>query len=294
LIQYITGVLGHGKSLWGARHSAQTLLSGRALLSNIELGRHEGRVFIPGEWQHEVLRHSPYYRFGTKSSRAYMRREIDTRYQYEPDFEKLVAGRLKGYGEGRGRRIFDEAHNNMNNRDWKDMDQNMVLRRLSLSRKRGWDDAIISQHAKNTDVSIRRIADSEIRIVDWQKIIKIPIFHAKLLPFHMFLAQTFPIEESAVPGVMSVGKRTSSEVYFLGWWRAIYDTFADYEFDDELDSRVDVITLPKPMAALVAVQGGRAGDEPQAKSGALHGDRLELIQSAGGHELREPVPPDGD
>jgi len=181
MIQYVTGTLGHGKSLYGARRIAHDLLRGKAVLTNVRL--------VEG-WEHVVLRHSPYYVVATKAGRARMREEIWTRYVHEDDFVTMVGAKLHGHGESRGLRVFDEAHNRLNNRDWKGELQNQTLRRLSLGRKRGWDDVIISQHAKNTDVAIRRIADSEVRMIDWQKVIKVPVLHTRLLPFHMFLAQS--------------------------------------------------------------------------------------------------------
>jgi len=231
---------------------ARALISGRAVLSNILLCE---------DWERIILEHTLHYAIAGKKRKRYLRDEMRTRYIFEENFVRMLGARIDGYGEGRGLRVFDEAHNRMNNRDWEKTDQKLMLRRLSLSRKRGWNDLIISQHAKNTDVAIRRIADTEVRVVDWSKILKVPIMHTSLLPGHLFLAQTFPVEESAVPGVQRLGKKQSSELFHLGWWRKIYDTFADYEFDDELDDG-DPLILPLPMPRLRAVEGGRA-DEPE-------------------------------
>jgi len=253
MIQYVTGTLGHGKSLYAARRIGNALLSGRCVMTNIEL--------LPG-WEHTILQRSAYYRFAGKKARQKQRDELWTRYRYEEDFVTMVRAKMFGKGEGRGLRVFDEAHNKLNNRDWKGELQNQTLRRMSLGRKRGWNDLIVSQHAKNTDVAIRRIADSEVRMIDWQKVLKLPVIHAQLLPFHMFLAQTFPIEESAVPGVARLGRRQSSELFFLGWWSRIYDTYADYDFDDDLDGEfidgvwvpIPPVMLPRPLSELHALR----------------------------------------
>jgi hypothetical protein len=187
----------------------------------------------------------PAYRFGKPERRVRMRNEIWTRYYHEEDFAALACAKLKGYGEGRGVRIFDEAHNRINNRDWKDELQRLVLRRLSVARHVGWDDYVITQHAKNVDVAIRRLADVEIRVIDWQRLMRIPIFNAKLLPFHFFLAQHFPVEETSVPGVSKLGRSQAREIFFLGWWRNLYDTHAEIRFNDDLDDDGRGLVLPR-------------------------------------------------
>lgn len=288
MIAYVTGVLGHGKSLYGARLLARALISGRVVATNMRLGHFEGREFLAEGWEHEILRHTLPYIMASQGEKAYMRREMWTRYHYEEDFGKLLNIMIHGFGEGRGVRLIDESHINVNNRNWKDELQTVATQRLSMSRKVGFNDYIISQHAKNTDVAIRRIASHEIRVVDWYQILRVPVFHAPLLPGHLFLAQHFPIEESATPGVHKVGRSTTRELYRLGWWRGIYDTHALYSFGEVLTD-AETVWLPKaaPPADLHALPGGARPAEGLEALPADAGGAIAAVES-GGSPL--PVP----
>jgi hypothetical protein len=239
-LRFITGILGHGKSLYGARLIGRGLNSGRVIASNVRL--QDG-------WQYLVLKHNPFYLAGGRKYRREAVREVSTRYFYEPDFARLLGARVKGSGEGRGIRLFDEAHNRLNSRDFKEHDQNLMLRRLSLGRKRGWEDYIISQHKQNVDKQIRRIAHSEIQVVDLQKLLTVPVIGMEIIPFHFFYVQEFKLEESSM-GTEKRGRRIGFSFSHLGWWKDLYDTFEDFEFDDELDDTGIVLPLPAPPLTL--------------------------------------------
>jgi len=278
MISYVTGQLGAGKSLYGARKGAQALLTGRVLATNIR--------FVDG-WERKVLSHSPYYRFASRENKSYMEREISTRYYYDPDYVNLLNAKLHGRGEGRGLRIFDESQDRFNNRGWEDALQNMMGARFRRARKRGWKDYIIAQHIKNTDVAIRRIASDEIRVINWKQQTRVPIIGTSLFPVPFFLAMCFPVEETAVPGVMRLGKVKWRELYRLGWWSKLYDTFDDVDFDDELGTVSVYLPFPVPQLALAA--GGE--DSRQAEGGAIRETRAQGIKAAGGH-AETHVPPD--
>jgi hypothetical protein len=239
-LRFITGILGHGKSLYGARIIGRGLNSGRVVATNVKL--QDG-------WQYLVLKHNPFYLAGGSRYKREAVREVSTRYFFEPNFAKLLGARIKGYGEGRGIRLFDEAHNRLNSRDFKEHDQNLMLRRLSLGRKRGWEDYIISQHKQNVDKQIRRIAHSEIQVVDFQKLLTIPVIGMQILPFHWFFIQEYKLEESAM-GTEKLGRRIGFTFSRLGWWKDLYDTFEDFEFDDELEDSGVVLPLPAPPLTL--------------------------------------------
>jgi hypothetical protein len=230
-----------------------------------------------------------YYLAGGRRYRREAVREISTRYWYERDFRTLLGARIKGRGEGRGLRVFDEAHNELNNREWEKDEQKLMLKRLSLSRKRGWEDYIISQHKKNTDVAIRRIAHSEIQVVDFQKLVVIPILGTKLLPFHFFRANEYKLEENAMGGE-KLGKRIRMEFYTLNWWKNIYDTFEDYEFEDTLDDFG--IVLPLTLAQLLAAtEGGAEADTPLGAAGAPVA-AVTSLKVLGGASNTSDTPPD--
>jgi hypothetical protein len=277
-IKLVTGKLGHGKSLYGARAIGRALNTGRAVATNVRLM--EG-------WQRVVLSHNPYYIASGRRSRREYELELSTRYHYEQDFVKLLGARLHGYGESRGVRVFDEAHNNLNVRDWGNEDQKLMLRRMSLSRKRGWDDLVISQNAKNVDVAVRRICDYEIKVVDLQKIIIIPFLGTKLLPAHWFWAMEYPVEESSTPGVQKLGKRHRLEMFHLGWWKTIYDTFEDYEFEDSLDDGGVWLPLASPVLSLAAGEGASPSGISAAPDGRESAAQLGPI-----YQLDGPGGPD--
>jgi hypothetical protein len=244
-------------------------------------------------WERLVLSHNPYYVASGRRSRREYELEVSTRYHYERDFVRLLGARLHGYGESRGVRVFDEAHNNINVRDWGTEDQKLMLKRLSLSRKRGWDDLVISQNAKNVDVAVRRIADYEIKVVDLQKLFLIPFLGTKLLPCHWFWAMEYPVEESASQGVQKLGKRHRLEMFHLGWWKMIYDTFEDYEFEDDLQDSGVWLPLESPSLRLAAGEGATLAGSSEAPAGGATAAITSLMQIASGDADSESQrPPD--
>jgi hypothetical protein len=232
LIAYVTGILGAGKSYYGARKIADALLRGKVVATNMKL--------VPG-WEKIVLSHSPYYRSSKKKES--FEREIRTRYAWIPDIEYLVSASIRGKGESRGVRLIDEAHNEINNRTWLAENQKLVLRRMALARKRGWDDYILAQHRDNTDAALRRISGVEIKLINWRNLLILPFFQTKILPFHLFLAMAFPLSGQRHARKTKVLWR---EVYGLGWQKNIYDTFEDFDLrtiEDE-DPREKYPRLP--------------------------------------------------
>lgn len=276
-ISYVTGILGAGKSMYGVRVGTKALLQGRVFASNMALGHFERGTFIPFEgWELRLLKHSPYYRFASKAEKRYQEAEIRTRYFYERDFTKLLNLRLKGYGEARGIRVFDESQDSFNNRDWKDEHQKLLLRRFARARKRGWVDFIISQYVKNTDVAVRRISGQEIRVINWRQHMRVPIVGTPLLPVPLFLAMGFPIEETSNPYVNRLGKARWREIYTMSYYRKLYDTFDDIEFEDELeDPDTTWLPFPVPHHALPPSRRRAIGSgEPIESSADLHSAKI--------------------
>lgn len=235
MIHYVTGPLGAGKSYYGCRKMAEALLKGKAVLTNVQLVEN---------WEHIILTHAPHYRLAGKQRRREFRLEMRERYAYVPAIEDIVHALLNGHGQGRGVRVIDEAHNEVNNREWASANQKEMLKIMALSRKRGWDDYIIAQHKDNTDASLRRISAVEIRLIDWQQLTKLPFFQTTLLPFHLFLAQAFPTNTPAT--VKSGGKTLWREVFLLSWQRKIYNTFQDFGGAYDFEENSQAITLPVP------------------------------------------------
>jgi zonular occludens toxin Zot len=259
VIYYVTGTLGAGKSYYAVRKIARALLSGKAVATNVKLA--DG-------WEHLVLSHARYYKIGRRRGdrREFYRDEIRRRYLYEPDPFLLASVRLHGRGEGRGLMVVDEAHNELNNRTWQDVDQRRFLRKMSLARKRGWHVHIISQHKDNTDAAARRIATCETRCVNWKQWLRVPLLRTPLLPVPFFLALTYPLNQdgNAVPG----SRVLSRELYPLGWFKQLYDTFEDFDLPDE-DQDGPVVWLPAEPTAQPGV--ARASNSGATGAGPLAG-----------------------
>lgn len=237
-----------------------------------------------------MLSHVLYYRLAGQKRKRELRLEMRERYAYVPSISDIVYARLDGRGENRGIRVIDEAHNELNNREWAESNQKEMLKIMALSRKRGWSDYIIAQHANNTDAALRRICGEEIRLVDWQQITKLPVFQTKLIPFHLFLAQAFPtnIPKNTKGGSKPLWK----ELFFLSWQRKLYNTFQDYESEFFTPEEFDGVILPVPGGydyyEHCAVQGldvffqwARMGKEKAAEdSAALSSSILEAVTSS--------------
>jgi len=264
MISYVTGPLGAGKSAYGARRVARALLQGKCVAGNMRLREDFARV---------VLGHAPHYRIAGKRAKREFEREMQERYYYSESLPVLVSLRVRGRGENRCLRIIDEAHNEMNNRDWAEDNQKVQLRKMSLSRKRGFEDLVIAQHKDNTDAAIRRICSMEIRVMDWQQVTRLPVLQTKLLPFHLFLAQGFLTNFTSV---VSASRPVWKELYPLGWWAKLYDTHEDFEYgsgDDDL-----AVWLPQ--------RSGGAGDAALAV--ATRASAAEMM--AGDNAFAHPPP----
>jgi hypothetical protein len=233
VISFVTGTLGSGKSLYGARATGRALLEGRVVATNMRL--------VDG-WERLVLLRSPYYRFSSKAGKREYEREIRRRYAYVPEIWKLLAARIHGRGEHRGLMVLDEAHNELNNREWAEDNQKQALRKLTLARKRGWRVMMISQHRDNTDAAARRVATFETKCLNWKQMTRLPVLGVSPLPRPVFLAQTYRVNQAKN---VSATDRMYGELYRLGWYRHLYDTFED--FDGGLGEDPEALWLPLPV-----------------------------------------------
>jgi hypothetical protein len=214
VIDYVTGSLGMGKSAYVVREMAQSFITGRAVAGNVRL---------VDEWAELVAKHNPWLLRGARRGlMAAAVRDLESRYHYADTLEELTWVNLHGKGEKRGVLVLDEAHNELNNRDWQSVESREFLRWVSLLRKLGWRARMISQHADNTDAGARRICQNEIRMVNWKQVATLPVLGVEWLPVPVFLAMTFPTNLPAAVADRSKAKRR--EVFLLGWWKRLYDT----------------------------------------------------------------------
>jgi hypothetical protein len=228
-ISYVTGSLGMGKSMYGARSIGRALLHGKVVICNIKL--------LEG-WEKTVLSHNPYYKFGSSARKKELKDDLYRRFIYEDDVDRIIRAKIHGRGEGRGLMVLDEAHSNFNNRNWANEIQRDGLRQMAMARHRGWEVLVISQHKDNTDMAIRRIAANEIQMTNWQKLTRIPFLGTPMLPVPVFLALGFRMNTTR--GVVKSGKPFMRQLFTAGWFRNLYDTFEEYEEDDS----ANVIWLP--------------------------------------------------
>jgi hypothetical protein len=242
MIDYVTGTLGEGKSAYGVRAIAHALLQGRAVAGNVHL--------VPG-WSELLAAHNPKVR---KRDRLAYAREVERRFHCADSLEELTWLKLRGRGEARGLLVLDEAHNELNNREWASQSSKEFLRWLSMLRKKGWRAIIISQHADNTDAGARRLASNEIRMVNWKKQTRVPIIGLEPLPWPVFLALTFPCNLPAY--LFDASKIRRREFFWLGWWRKLYDTHELYGENDEGDEAA--LWLPSDPRERAERAGARA------------------------------------
>jgi hypothetical protein len=227
VIGYLTGTPGQGKTAYTVREISRALLSGRVVVGNVGL---------VDDWYARMARHNPWAL--RASTRRAVALDLLTRFHYSDDLQELVRCKLFGRGESRGLLVLDEAHNNLNNREWASKESRDFLKWVSSVRHKGWRVLCVSQHADNTDAALRRIADQEIRMVNYKKLLRIPVVGAELLPVPVFRATHFPL--NLPPGAIARNARRYRETFVLGWWKRLYDTHELRDVDEP-----GAIWLPK-------------------------------------------------
>jgi len=254
VIRYVTGPLGSGKSLYASRLIGRSLMRGRPVVSNVRL---------VDDWPRVLSGRFLAHRLNPRKRRAYEDR-IVRYYHYEPEISRIIEMQLHGKGEGRGLMVIDEVDNEINNRQWQKDGQQVFLRKLRMARKRGWVVYLLSQHMENTDKSARRIALENVRLVNWQQLVKVPLIGVPLLPFPVFLALTYRNADSLPAAISGQGagreKCTGRVIFRLGWYKNLYNTFQDFALDDAvLDGEIvdEALYLPLPAADRPAIHRGR-------------------------------------
>jgi len=219
MIEYVTGTLGGGKTLYAVRRMADALLQGRAVATNVAL--------VDG-WHLVLARHNPYWWVSGRSRRRAIENDLLYRYAYIERVPDLLRANCRGRGEYRGLKVIDEAHNELNNRNWQEVDQRDALKKLTMSRHGGWRVLIVSQHADNTDAGARRVATVETRCSNLRQLLFVPgLRDVSLLPFTLCLASSYPLNQQT--GAVRADKRLRRMFYRPNWCARIYDTFEDHK-----------------------------------------------------------------
>lgn len=230
-LQYVAGPMGAGKSYYAvARQLVPTMLRGGYAITNVEL--------IDG-WEKIVAAHVG------RTASASKRRRLESRllglYVFERELHEAMRYRLPGHGEARGCFVWDEGHNDLNNRSWKDDGRAELLEWATQLRKLGFTGFLLSQSVDNTDAQLRRVCNFVVRLQNQRE--QTRMLGVRVSPWPLFLACWYPAH---VP--LNAGRAVATarvERYFLGWQRRLYDTFGLYHgLAEGAEGSDDSIALP--------------------------------------------------
>jgi hypothetical protein len=265
-LNYVTGPMGSGKSIFGVKEIVKALSEGKYVITNVEL--------LPGWSEKVAAKRYP------KRKRDAGRAMIEGLYVYETSLRRAmryrvpcarcgepvkVCGHSGAYQEARAIFVWDETHNDLNNRDYQghgstreERDSERERRRLVIRwatqlRKLGFVGYLLSQHHENTDAQLRRVCNHLIMLQNQRN----RGGFGMLLPRRLarFLVYWYPAHladgTTRVPSV----KR---DAYFLPWERILYDSWATYHGIDDLQDDDSPIQLLGKKQLLSAVPGAPA------------------------------------
>ncbi len=306
-LNYVVGPMGSGKSMFGVRVIVAALVSGRYVVTNVRL--YDGwesmvcRREFPADWRRPERRArreawlGGHYVYATSLAEA-MRYRLPAPEGHD-ERPRVVNGKpptvKPGLVEGRGVCVWDESHNELNNRDYqghgRDRDsrehekehRRLVLRWATQLRKLGYVGYLLSQHQENTDAQLRRVCNHVIRLQNQRQQTTL----GKVLPrrYTMFLARWFPAH-------LGDGATRAESIrldrYLMPWHRHLYDSWETFHgLDDEL-----VDADGNSRAPILLPRGGRH-ERPRHPAGA--GPRVSGDAPAGAPgdaERREARPGD--
>lgn len=237
-LSYVVGPMGSGKSYYGVRKILGTLMTGGYAVTNVELGYWDAGHFRPHDprWADLAARH-------IARTAPWKRRRVADKlrslYIYEPELQEAMRYRLPGVGEARGLFMWDETHNDLSNRNWRDAGRQEILEWATQLRKLGFAGYLLSQHQENTEAQLRRVCNYIVRLQNQRE--QTRLLGMRVTPWPLFLAVWHP---SHVP--LNQGRAVKPvriERYFLGWHRRLYDTHGLYH-GLAGDTRSDVVLLP--------------------------------------------------
>jgi len=208
-LNYVTGPMGSGKSLFGVRKIVAATLAGQYAITNVRLY---------DDWAERVARH--YFWYALPVTRRNVAAKLRAHYVFEEDLAKAMRYRVPGTGEARAVFVWDEGHNDLNNRDWRKEGRDEILKWATQLRKLGFVGYLLSQHADNTDAALRRVANFHIRLQNQRE--QQRVLGLRLTPWPLFLAFWVPAH------LGQQGQRVQAvklERYFLSWHRHLYDTW---------------------------------------------------------------------
>lgn len=227
-LSYVVGPMGAGKTYYGVRKIVNKLLAGGYVVTNVEL--------LDG-WAEKVAWHTCKT---SKKKRAKLLDRIEAHYIFETDLQEAMRYRLPGKGESRGLFIWDEGHNDLSNRKWRDEGRQGVLEWATQLRKLGFAGFLLSQHQDNTEAQLRRVCNYIVRLQNQRE--QTRLLGMRITPWPLFLAVWHP---SNVP--LNAGRQVKPvqiERYMLGWHRHLYDTHGLFHGVSAVDAADRAIYLP--------------------------------------------------
>jgi Zonular occludens toxin (Zot) len=237
-LNYVTGPMGAGKSLYGVRYLVDAVISSRYCVTNIEL--------VPDAPE----RIGAHYSRLSRRQRREIADKVRRYYVHETDLAEAIRYRLPGRGEARGVLVWDEGHNDLNNRSWRERRElfkndrtggDVLLEWATQLRKLGFVGFLLSQHMDNTDAALRRVCNFAVRLQNQRE--QIRLWGMRATPWPLFLAYWYPanvgLAGSRIPPV-------KIERYFLGWHRHLYDTFGLFHgLDADAEDSLGLHRLPE-------------------------------------------------
>jgi hypothetical protein len=258
-LNYVIGPMGSGKSMFGVRVIVAGLLRSQYAVTNVRL--------LDG-WAERVVAKTWPRMKGDARARAV--RNLQAHYVYEPQLRvamryrvpcAVCGGDVRACGhigpeqECRAVFVWDETHNDLNNRDYQghgdtreERDREKERRRLVIRwatqlRKLGFSGYLLSQHHENTDAQLRRVCNHLIRLQNQRN--SEGVWLARLLPrrLTLFLVYWYPAHLATGQSEHMI-QPIRRERYWLPWTRTLYDSWETFHGIDALDGEDSPILLP--------------------------------------------------
>ena len=216
-LSMVTGQLGTGKSYFAIRKGVEALQKGRQLITNFELHP---------DFCEKIAYRRP-LRYRKRVSKRLDERALRymDNYLYVPELADLMRVRLRHPRQGGCFVLLDECHRWMNAREWNAEQRKDILEWFALSRKRGFEVYVLTQHGDNVDAQVRRLCEDHIKLNNLRRSARFLGF--RVIPFDLFIAVTvnahYPKE---------VGRR---DHYLLNWCKNLYDTMDTVSFSEHFE-----------------------------------------------------------